>query len=295
MSYLSIKNSFFFLCLFLFACAHKPLSEKPVRLEKQKPAVLVQVLDSLSHLRPTSFYSKIKCHYSDTTSNLSFKASIRLIKDSVVNPNITFANIPILSAVIRPDSLLIANKKDKCFIRTDLNYIKESFGVDFDYRNFEEILFGLPVAYDSTQKYFPVNTPFHYILSSHRKAEFKKEIMKEKMMEKKADKPHTKKEDDEQNDETEDLMLIHYYIDSLLQNIEKVVIQSPLDSAIISVDYLSRDTVGGYSLPKEVLFDIVTPRNHIVLSMKYEKIEVDSPQEIYFIIPESYEACGSKK
>src|SRR5690606_32193689 len=113
--------------------------------------------------------------FSDTNRRIGFKTSIRSIRDSIINPMITYAGIPIVNSIIRRDSLLISNRKDKCAIRTTMNYIKESFGVDFDYRNIEELLLGLPVAYDTTQKYFQINDPYNYVVSSHRKRIIKKE------------------------------------------------------------------------------------------------------------------------
>lgn len=274
------------LILLLVSCAQRPTEDKPVRLEKQKPVVLIQKLDSLSNLRPESFYTKIKCQYADTTRKLSFRTSIRSIKDSIINPMITYASIPIVNSIVRQDSLIISNRKDKCVIRTTMSFLKESFGVEFKYQNIEELLLGLPVGYDTTQKYFPILDPFNYIISSHRKREFKKETTI-----KKNDKENNGREVDNSND---DNVLIQYYLHPSLHSIRKLVILSPEDSTKVTVDYFSRDTVGTYLMPKEVNIDIVTPRNHITLYMEYDKTEVNTPQEIYFVIPEDYEECTPK-
>ena len=74
-----------------------------------------------------------------------------------------------------------------------------------------------------------------------------------------------------------------------------MVIDSPEDTTHISVDYIDRDTVDTYLLPKEEIIDIVTARNHIVLTMDYDKTEINTPQEIYFVIPEEYGNCNSEK
>lgn len=272
--------------LLLVSCAQRPVEDKLVRLEKQKPAVLIQTLDSLSALRPNTFYTKIKCQYSDTTRKLNFRTSIRSIKDSIINPMITYASIPIVNSIIRQDSLIISNRKDKCVIRTTMAFLKESFGVEFKYQNIEELFLGLPVAYDTTQKYFPILDPFNYIISSHRKREIKKETTYKKF-----EKEPIWKESDNADDEN---VLIQYYIHPSLKSISKIVILSPEDTTKVIVEYLSRDTVGEYLLPKEVNIDIVTPRNHIVLYMEYDKSEVNTPQEIYFVIPEDYEECQTK-
>ncbi|MNJ83252.1 hypothetical protein D3C87_06680 [compost metagenome] len=275
----------------LASCARRPVEQKPIKLEKRKTSELTHVMDSLSDIRPNSFYTKIKCHFSDTNRRISFKTSIRSIKDSIINPMITFAGIPIVNSIIRRDSLLISNRKDKCAIRTTMSYIKESFGVDFDYRNIEELLLGLPVAYDTTQKYFQINDPSNYVISSHRKRIIKKEN-KNKHEKENINNP---RRDRNGNEDGEDEVMIRYFIHPSLKSISRLVIDSPEDTTHISVDYFSRDTVDTYLLPKEVVIDIVTARNHIVLTMDYDKTEINTPQEIYFVIPEEYGNCSSEK
>ncbi len=292
MSIRNIKWLGLALLVVLGSCARRPVADKPVKLEKRKTSELLHVMDSLSVIRPNSFYTKIKCHFSDTNRRISFKTSIRSIKDSIINPIITYAGIPLVNSIIRRDSLFITNRKDKCAIRTTMNYIKESFGVDFDYRNIEELLLGLPVAYDTTQKYFQINDPYNYIISSHRKRIIKKE---NKVKQHDRDNNLNFRKDRNGNDENDDDVMIRYYIHPSLKSISRLVIDSPDDTTHISVDYITRDTVDTYLLPREMIIDIVTARNHIVLTMDYDKTEVNTPQEIYFVIPEEYGDCNSEK
>ncbi len=300
MSIRNIKWLGIALLVILASCVRRPVADKPVKLEKRKTIELIQAMDSLSGIRPNSFYTKIKCHFSDTNRRVSFKTSIRAIKDSIINPIITYAGIPIVNSLIRLDSLFISNRKDKCAIRTNMGYIKESFGVDFDFRNIEELLLGLPVAYDTAQKYFQINDPYHYIISSHRKRIIKRENRDENNTNRnnRHDRDNPRRDrngmGNESNNE-EDNVMIRYYIDPSLKSIQKMVIDSPEDTTHISIDYISRDTVDTYLLPKEVIIDIVTARNHIVLSMDYDKTEINTPQEIYFVIPEEYGNCNSEK
>jgi len=297
MSIRNIKWLGLALLVVLGSCARRPVADKPIKLEKRKTNELIYVMDSLSAIRPNSFYTKIKCHFSDTNRRISFKTSIRSIKDSIINPIITFAGIPIVNSIIRRDSLFISNRKDKCAIRTTMGYIKESFGVDFDYRNIEELLLGLPVAYDTTQKYFQINDPYNYIISSHRKRVIRKENKNKHDKDKDGINLHPRRNANDNNneEESEDNVMIRYFIHPSMKSISRLVIDSPDDTTHISVDYIDRDTVGTYLLPKEVIIDIVTARNHIVLTMDYDKTEINTPQEIYFVIPEEYGDCNSEK
>lgn len=297
MSIRNIKWLGIALLVVLGSCARRPVADKPIKLEKRKTSELIHAMDSLSGVRPNSFYTKIKCHFSDTNRRVSFKTSIRAVRDSAINPIITYAGIPIVNSLIRRDSLFISNRKDKCAIRTTMGYIKESFGVDFDYRNIEELLLGLPVAYDTTQKYFQINDPYNYIISSHRKRIIKKENKNKHEKENNHDRDNNPRRDRNGNDDDseENNVMIRYFIHPSLKSIHRMVIDSPEDTTHISIDYIDRDTVGTYLLPKEVVIDIVTARNHIVLTMDYDKTEINTPQEIYFVIPEEYGNCDSEK
>ena len=298
MSIRNIKWLGIALLVLLVSCARRPVADKPIKLEKRKTSELIQAMDSISGIRPNSFYTKIKCHFSDTNRRVSFKTSIRAVRDSAINPIITYAGIPIVNSLIIRDSLFISNRKDKCAIRTTMGYIKESFGVDFDYRNIEELLLGLPVAYDTTQKYFQINDPYNYIISSHRKRIIRKESRDENNPNRnnRHERDNTNpRRDRNNNEEDENNVIIRYFIHPSLKSISRLVIDSPEDTTHISVDYIDRDTVDTYLIPKEVVIDIVTARNHIVLTMDYDKTEINTPQEIYFVIPEEYGDCNSEK
>ena len=274
------------------SCANRKLTddERPERLPKVKEKQLIAAMDSISGLRPETFYSKIKCSFSDTNRTVNFKASIRLVKDSVVNTLITYAAIPVVGALVRPDSIIVSNKRENCFIKTDLTYIRESFGVDFNYKNIEELLLGLPIGFDTSQRYFQINDPFHYILSSKRKRDIKRELKGTRL-----DRDRERLGNRRDNQEDEEPVILQYYLSKDLRSIDRIDINSPEDTARISIEYISRDSVDTYLTPNEVHIEIVTPRNHIVLDMDYDKTEVNKPQEIVFVIPEEYVECGPKE
>lgn len=238
------------------------------KLKHVKTKDLTDCLDSLVSRKPSIFYTKVTTDYKDTNRNLSFKTNIRMKIDSAMSFTITFMRIPVVNALINKDSITIVNKKDKCFIKNSLSYIKDNFGVDFEYKNLEELFLGLPLAYDTTHKYFQIHDPYRYTISSHRKWEMKK---------------LDKKNADE--------VILKYFVNDSVTHLSGMEIESPADSTIINVNYLTREKVGDYWLPKDMLVDITSPRNHIRLELRYENMDVVTPEEIFIVIPDSYEAC----
>jgi hypothetical protein len=171
--------------------------------------------------------------------------------------------------MITTDSITVVNKRDKCFERETLSYIKDKFGIDFTYQNIEELFLGRPLDYNLNQKYFVVHDPFNYSISSHKKRERKRLDRKPK----------------------EDIV-INYILTKDAKDLSKTTITSPSDSTEIIVDYLSRKLEKGIMIPYEVQIRIITPRNNMFIKLEYEKVEVDEPQELLIIIPEKYEKCN---
>lgn len=262
--------TYLFLCLLFASCATTKSSEELVKLERRKTVEMIAVLDSITLRKPDFFYSKIDTDYKDTTKSLSFKTSMRMVKDSAINFLITYAKIPIVNSIISKDTLTIVNKKEKCYIREDLSYLKQSFGVDFEYHNLEEIFLGLPLDYDTTQKYFQIHDPYNYIISSHRK--------------------HKIKRNGRRFQEKEDIV-IKYILNNEFNHLKGLEVLSPSDSTEIIVNYISREMVDNYSIPKNVEIEVRTPRNNIFINLTYEKITINLREPLILIIPEEYGKC----
>jgi hypothetical protein len=270
---LSIKYIYLlFLGSFLFVSCAKKLTETDAeKLPRKKAQDLIEVLDSLSDIKPNYFYTKISTKFEDTNRNISFKTSIRLVKDSAINTLITYATLPIVSAMITTDSVVISNKRDKCYIRESMDYIKENFAVDFSYRNIEELILGMPLDFDSTQKYFQIHDPFNYIISSHKKRDIKRNDRNDRLP----------KED----------IIIKYFLTDDAKGLKAMDIESPSDTASIHVDYKVRENVSGFDIPKEIFIQIKSARNNMRIEMTYEKIEINEPKEMILVIPDSYGKC----
>ncbi len=258
------------ICITLSSCAKKIIGENPqYKVERKRTSELIIVLDSLSKITPKTFYSKISTSYKDTNQEVSFKTSVRIIKDSVITAMITYAGIPFINSIITKDSLKFINKKDRCFVKTTLKILRQNLGVDFDYKNLQELLLGLPLGYNSQQKYYQIHDPYSYIVSSHRKREIKK-------MERK---------------NFDDYILKYYFSNDTL-GIKKIEIENNKDSTSIVVNYIKKKKIENLWVPDQVEIRISTKKNYIVIMLNYEKIELNQEQEIYFTIPENYEHCN---
>ena len=266
---LNFKYCFILLSIgVLFSCSHKTTEIALVKLPKVKDSQLIEVLDSLAKVKFQNFYSKISTKVQDSTQNVSFKTSVRIKADSAINTLITFAKIPVLNALLTKDSVTITDKRSKCFVNESFDYIKENYAIDFSYKNVEDLILGLPVDYDTNERYFQINDPFNYTISSHRKKDIKK---------------------NERNHERE--IITYYTLTDDLSNLKSLRIESPEDTAVIQLDYLTRELIDGYFVPADVNLYLSTPKKIINIGLEYRKTRMNEEEPIYFVIPESYERC----
>lgn len=248
----------------------------PEKLDRKKTPELIEALDGMIKNKPDYFYSRISTKFKDTTQNVSFKTSLKIKKDSAVSAFISFAAIPIIQAIVTQDSLTVVNKRNKCYNITDLSVIKNTFGYAFEYANVEELILGIPLAYDTNQRYFQIHDPFNYIISSHRKRQIKKND-KGKPMDK--------------NIANDDDIIIKYYLSDDITRIKKLEIESPSDSTRLEINYVTSEIINSYNVPKNVEIQVFTPRNTINLKLDYEKTEVNEPQSLLLVIPKTYGIC----
>lgn len=262
------KYGFWILSFLILSSCTNNLAHDGVKLEKLKDTEITDVLDSLSSTEYRYFYTKLSTKYKDSAQSVSFKTSIRITRDSAVNALVTFARFPVLNAIVSKDSVQLTDKQKKCYSKESLSYLKESFGLDFSHSNVEELFFGMPVGYVKGDKYYRVDDPFNYTISSHSKREIKK---------------------NEKKDERE--IITFYTLTDDLKQLKNIVIESPQDSTIIRLDYLSFEVVDGFIMPFEVTVSIESPKKSIFVQLEYNKTRIDEPEPIYFTIPEGYEQC----
>lgn len=247
--------------LLLVSCGNRKGSEG--RLPKVEDAELLATLDSLSNQEFQFFYSKLSTNYQDSARNVSFKTSIRMVRDSAMGATISYANIPVISAVVSVDSVKMTDKQKQCYTLQSIDFIKESFGVNFSHRNMEELIMGFPIAYDKNAKYERIEDPFAYILSTELKKDGDKG----------------------------DALKVFYQFNKALNELKSTRIESSADNTIVKIDYLTRQLIDGYSVPLTVKIVITTPKQEIVIDLEYNKPRVNEREQIHFVIPESYEPC----
>lgn len=244
----------------------------PVELEKLpkiKDDELETALKQISDFEFNTFYAKIATDYKDSSRKVSFKTSLRMVRDSALNAMITYAAIPIVNSLVTPDSVFISNKREKCYIEESMAYFKQSFGVSFSHMNLEELLLGKPVGYNPEEKYHRVKDPYRYVLTTHKEREIRK-------LERKGEKD----------------LILSYWISNDLKTLRGIRIESLEDTTMIDIDYFERQWIDSLSVPSKAKVRIITPRQEIVIDMDYNKARLNEEETIHYVVPDKYEKCN---
>lgn len=254
--------------MILSSCSMWRDHEGDVDVLRKSDEEIKQALDSLSSVSFDSFFTRISMKYKDSAQNVSFKTTVRIVNDSAVNARMTFAGIPIINALVTPDSLIMTDKRNKCVVREELSFFRKSFGVDFSYENVEELISGKPVGYDPNHTYYRVNDPKAFVFCSHKKREIRR---------------------NERKDQRE--IITYYTLTEDLTNLASMQMISPEDTAMIDIQFSRRQEIEGYMIPEDVDVIIYTPKQEISMQMQYKKPHIGRDEEIFFVIPEDYEKC----
>ena len=251
---------------FTVSCA-KQWSDSDVKIEKlpkMKQKEFIAKLDSISSSAPHYMYTKLKVNYKGADNKGSFKTTLKSVKDSAASAVVSFARIPVFSALIDSSKLTFVNKKDKCFSVQSLSDFSNSVGVDLALHNIEEIIFGHAIGFSLDQKYHVLNDPYHYILSTHRKGGGRK------------------KKD----------IVYRYNLAPNMSHLESAHISAPMDSTEIEIRYLEWQKADKYLLPKRIEMNIQTRNNIGQIILEYTRLDVITPEALFLTIPEKYEKCN---
>lgn len=256
------------IALLAFSCARQNIDGQMDELPKVREGQLVKALKDIADQEFDSFYSKISTTYEDTAQKVSFKTSVRMVQDSALNALITFARIPVINALCTPDSVQISNKREKCFIKEDIAFLKSSFGVEMDLIDVEDLILGWPVGFDRKAKYRRTNDNQPYTLCSHTEKDIEKVIQKGKRE-----------------------IIAYYTLNVELNALSAIELYSPYDGTRVKIQFVEREVIEGYIMPKIVTMEIEAPKQTINIEMEYKKTRINQNEEIHFVIPESYGRC----
>ncbi len=244
-----------------------------VKLKKKNDKELKTALFEQDHIPFDFFTVRIGVDFeSKVNRNASFSCYVKLNVDSTFGGTIKAGPVIIATYKITQDSIFFVNKHDKCYFAENLTYVSSLFGTTIEYDFFQDLILGLPVGLDDDIKYQQIDSKDSYILSSHKKKDYRK------------------LENDRLNVDEDD-MLIRYEMIGEDTRLEKIFVQIPSDTTEITVNYVERKIENEFDVPEETTIQILNPKDTISIRLNYGIIKLNEPKKISVKIPDSYSEC----
>lgn len=150
-------STLFFAFLLVFAgCSNKKRLAKGKPLRPKSPSVIINK-NTKSTFDFEYLGMKLGVDYLKGESNESFKANVKIKKDSVIWLSISPAlGIEVFRVIITPDSVKMISKipNDKYYYEGDFNVIRDMVNMDLNFGMIQDILVGNPIMMDKQDDKF---------------------------------------------------------------------------------------------------------------------------------------------
>lgn len=238
------------------------------------------------------FSAKADISLKTATSNKSFKAHLRVVRDSAAWISITPAlGIEVARALLTTDSLFLIDKIHDTFWLGDTARAQDKFGVKPTLHLFQDALLGLPIGLDPTEKYRSDREDGMYTLTSKEKRKF---IRAAEDISPGDTLPDDKDMRDKQlartlrKAERREAMVYKYWIDPDSMRVSRVLISDLAHDQQADVRYLERENVDGRSIPTLVILSLSAPDQQATGTLRLDRIQLNGPLNLPFHIPEKF-------
>lgn len=258
------------------ACSGSKETKKVVKKINDKE--LRERLETSKVINYDYFYSKIGIDYESSSVNQTAKTTLKMTIDSAFSGTVSYSGFIIANFLATKDSLKATYKQEKCYFTENITYISSIIGVELEYDFFENMLLGKPIGVDASLKYKQIKDKNgnYYILSSHKKRQFKR-IEKDKI-----------NLEDAKND---DIFMQYYFSPDSLELV-KQVIEIPMDTVSITVNYVEKIRKDNELVPEYTTLIIQHPKETIKIGLSYNKQAINKRKSHVFSVPDRYENCN---
>lgn len=261
-------------------------SIKQVTVKKEIPPIteskLLKNVEINSLEYNTLFAKRIEVSLTNSKGNNSFKASMKIRRDSFIQISVTAPlGIEVARVLLTKDSIKFVDVYHKQYFIADYSYFDEKFDTHINYHCIESIL---------------TNTFFSFedcgdILNKNRKYKldrldsgYELSTVEEKALSRKIKKFYKKK----RKNKDYILILQRILIDPYTFRPLSMSIEDIEEDTGVSVNYEMLKDFSGKIFPEKITFDLFSESNKTSLMLKIQKIEFNVPVESNFRILSKY-------
>ena len=271
----------------------KPVAgEKARDLEPRSANELLDILKAQDAIGIRYYSAKADVSMKTDTEKRSFKAHVRVVRDSAAWLSITPAlGIEVARALLTRDSLQLIDKFHDTYWIGDTTQPQAKFGVQPSLKLLQEALLGLPIDLQVEEKYRSDREDGMYTLTGKERRKF---IRAAEDISLGDTLPHDKDMREKQLERTlrkaerREAMVYKYWIDPDSMRVSRVLISDLAHDQQADVRYMEWKSVDGHSIPGLVILSLSAPGQTAFGTLYLDRIQLNGPLNLPFRIPEKF-------
>ncbi|MBX2981069.1 MAG: DUF4292 domain-containing protein [Flavobacteriales bacterium] len=271
----------------------KPVAgEKARDLEPRSANELLDILKAQDAIGIRYYSAKADVSMKTDTEKRSFKAHVRVVRDSAAWLSITPAlGIEVARALLTRDSLQLIDKFHDTYWIGDTTQAQAKFGVQPSLKLLQEALLGLPIDLQVEEKYRSDREDGMYTLTGKERRKF---IRAAEDISLGDTLPHDKDMREKQLERTlrkaerREAMVYKYWIDPDSMRVSRVLISDLAHDQQADVRYMEWKSVDGHSIPGLVILSLSAPGQTAFGTLYLDRIQLNGPLNLPFRIPEKF-------
>ena len=283
----SLKNKLFYAAILLFAM-FSCKAPGTLTIEKLKPVStnrLIRNVENSAFDFKSLGIKRISCSYETPDNKASFRAELKLLKDSFILVSLSKLNVPIGRLLLTPDSIKMVNYFNKSYLLKDYRFMDKFTGADIDFYTIQSVFANNIFSYreDEKENDFKEFASYAdsglYVLQSLKNRKLEKIFRKKK--DEKVDR-YLKKLNEE------DLVVQYLYIDPLTFKIRKVLLDDKSNEKRLIINFSDFQSVDKQLYPGNIAINFTGKENFLKIKLKLSKFSTEYNSSVNFRIPARY-------
>ena len=195
--------------------------------------------------------------------NLTFGTFIKMHKDSVIHATISVLGIPVVVALITPDTLKFLNKRDQKYFEGDFSYVSQLLKTEITFGQIQDLLIGNPIRMDSNTNHYLIQENEEVYVSSLSQNDL-----------------NIKKSNGDWQ--------VKFWINKLFKAGKTFVFNDSTNTRIeiFQADYKK---INGKLFPNRTKAEIITAKDSISIHLNYQRVKINTDIEYEYSVPSHYE------
>lgn len=287
---------FALICLSFVAVSCKSKQAVAVRDYPPKNSAELMLLAAQNDMEYQQFSAKISAKVKTPSRSNSFRATIRIRRDSAIWASVTPAmGIEAFRVLCTQDSVKYIDKLNKQYFLGTYQKFNEITKSELDLRAIQDILLGNALYFDPGLNYHAQNRPEGYHLATENTEKLKRMAKVEDVQWLIAAPDSTSKADKKlerlrNKNEEEDLVVRQYWFDYSHGKLVQSVFTDLVTAQFLSAVYGKFETIDDQLFPTETFIELGNTAEQATFDLEYSRIKLNTALSMPFSIPDKYEA-----